>query len=317
MTNYFNSIGSKPTIQSDNKFTKDDYDKELLFNYAKATQLTKTDLKKIDDMYKQWYIRLFSGFNIVVQGQQSLLKLLETFKERFLDPEKVLTVRLHGMTPITTDEFVTGVFGPNGNVKSFIAKTVASKRHYLFMMHSFELIYKDCRDICSLIFQICRECSEYCHILLSSDHVNAGKILSKLKIPLQLVFFFTNYGESFIIERTYAELSLGPGQAGAADLITEVSSLEDVYQAMQRNCQKIMLYILTQRGKQDVESIEFNDLFEYCQANFILRRADMLKDHLGELQDHMIVKQSGNKIQCLTSIEACQRFLMSKNSEQL
>lgn len=334
MTNYFTSIGTKPTIKSDKPFTKDDAKPELLLDYYRREYSTavKSDrqyLTKIDEIYKQWCLRLFHEFNIVVQGPQSKFRLLETFRQRYLElgkleERKITTIRLHGFAPVSLENFNNSLFGTTDRRSAsredrdkFLKKAKDSGSHYIFLMHSFEELYKESKDVCDIIFQLCRGCPEFCHIILSSDHINAGKVLDKLKLPLRLVFYVVPVRESFFYERTHAAIVDGTNKGVVIDQNLELASLNDVHQAMQKSCQLVMVYILkhhfmhSHMNQLTGMSLEFNQLFQHCESRFWLRRANMLRAHLGELIDHSVIKMEGNNIHCLVEFNTCKRFLQS------
>lgn len=329
MTNYFKSVGTKSVIKSDQPFTGEDADPKLLLEYLRKQPKPKSRALIIDDMYKDWCKKIFNKFNIVVQGRESKFKLLETFAKRYLTSERVgvrgiTTVVLHGFTPITLENFSNGVFGTtkgksvsNEVKKEFLVRTRHTETHYVFLIHSFESLHIECKDICDIIFDLYRGCPEFIHIILSSDHINGGKILTKYKQSLRFVFFFVPYGESFLYERTHACLTDGSAKDAMMDQNLELASLKDVHQAMQKSCQQVMVYILKYHLEQNRASqfariqLEFSQLFQQCESKFWLRRANMLRDHLGELADHQIIKQEGNTIQCLIGLQTCEKFLQS------
>jgi len=343
----------------------------LLQHYEKRCPLIKSNPISLGHMMKEWCISLFNGYNIVVQGRQSKFRLLELFKKLYLDSDKipdlscqdptngtsnlnVITVRMHGLTPLSLEKFNHAVFGITENGKAVYERSLAqfldcsrkTRTHYVFLIHSFELLYRDCRDICDIVFRLYRTEPAYMHILLSSDHVNAGIILNGIKKQLQLVFYNVPFGESFFYEKTSA-ISLVSETALQADLLfrseLDLQSVKDVYAALQHSCREVMLYIIDQhihkasgggRNEADHErritrgssrtqqkkdtSLQFNQLFEYCKSKFVTRRPQVIRNHLGELLDHKIIEldESGNKIKCCIQTDTCKKFLVYLESQK-
>lgn len=60
--------------------------------------------------------------------------------------------------------------------------------------------------------------------------------------------------------------------------------------------------------------LDFQQLLKYCEDNFILRRSTNLRNHLGELKDHNIIEEDGNKITCKIDAGTCMKFLEYVNS---
>lgn len=63
--------------------------------------------------------------------------------------------------------------------------------------------------------------------------------------------------------------------------------------------------------------LEFSLLLDHCQRNFIARRAQVLRLFLGEFKDHNLIEydETGNKIQCLLTLNTCKEFI--KNLETI
>lgn len=92
MTSYFTSYNAKSALKSDEIFTGEGSRPDLLLEQYKLTRarlMTHEKAREINDMYMKWCDLLFSGFNIVVLGAQSKFSLLETFKRKYLDSDRI------------------------------------------------------------------------------------------------------------------------------------------------------------------------------------------------------------------------------------
>lgn len=368
MSNYFKSVNTKSSTQVRKHFSNEECRFDLLTDYYKNQQRRiESDLNKVDAMYMEWCDLLFNSYNIVVHGRQSKFRLLETFAARYLSSGKIpdfhcqsskngsstlniTTVRMHGMSQVSMERFCHGLFGIQTSMSDiieerdkFLTDARQSKTHYVFLMHSFELLFQNCNAVCELIFQLYKCDPEYIHILLSSDHIYSGKILNKFKFQLQLIFFDVPYGESFFHEKTHVASTIVQDDTDdIADRLfmgqLNLNSLKDIYQAMQSACKEIMLYILNEfvRASTEIETeamrdsnkrvsrrlithqirsteIEFDKLLDHCRAKLFIHRAQIVRNHIGELQDHGIVTydEKTKKLSCLMSVDICKKFLDS------
>lgn len=393
MSNYFTSVGVKSSIKSKNVLSPEGSRFDLLLqHYESQPRPIETNLEAIDKMFIEWCESLFFNNNsVLVRGFLSKYRLLETFKTRYLDTGeianppmqkakknkratrriteiqrqedptnalKITTVRMHGFTPITLENFIHAVLGITDNrrlkqddTKNFIRNISKTNTHYVFLLHSFDLLYKDCKKICDLIFEFYKLSPKYIHIIMSVDHLLSAKILGKLKLPLQLAFFHVPYGESFFFERTHSYSVIERGDEGKGNQTLQpfgdqlnFQTLRDVYQALQKACQAVLVFILKthcQRSKELEDEVDeqpspkkkqrsstrggklpkrnagtapyldFQKLMKHCEANFILRRTNQLYNHLEELLDHRIIEldDSKKKILCLVSVATCQKFI--------
>lgn len=373
MSNYFKTVNTKSCIESKEIFNSDDCKFESLLDYYnnRQTRPIESDLENVDMMFKRWCDLLFNNFNIVVHGRQSKFRLLETFKARYLDSGRIpdfkclspkngtstldiTTVKLHGFTPVTMERFCHSLFDVKDDHSDieqvrgeFLIEAKKKQIHYVFLIHSFELLYQNSKPICDIIFQMYKCEPDYIHILLSSDHIYSGKILHKFKYQLNFIFYNVNYGESFFHEKTHTFAGIEQDNdnndivdnifAGQLDL----TSLKDIYQAFQPGCKAIMIYILenfvdaTKENEAEAirererrssrrlithqvarsAEIDFDKLFDHCQTKFIAHRANVLRNHLEELKDHGIIaiEDKTNKISCLMGVEVCKKFLDSMN----
>lgn len=375
MSDYFKCIGTKASVENKKTFDTDQVRYDLLLGYLRSRRdPIEVHWKEIDSKYfVKWFNLLFCNYNVVVRGPLSKYRLLETFVQVYLESGRlpnlraprgyldVVPVKLHGFEPPTFEAFKLKMFNivdtkrlTDEIIEEFIAKAKYHKKHYVFVIHSFESLYMAREDICELIFQLYEREPEFMHILTSSDHINGGALFSRRKVPLQLVFFDYKYGESFFFERAHIQgLSLDEPMSGDQIVATEaqlnLNSIKDVYQAMQRACQQILVYIVkdyisqaqlieTEREQaaeasqtrlggdnknnirrsiriarkvNEINDLDINRLMSYCASNFIATRQNVLRNHLGELIDHKIIEldATGNRVRCLIGLETCKKFL--------
>lgn len=404
MTNYFLSVGTKSILKNKKVFNFEDIRTDLLYDhYYKKGKAKRAVAKNREDdeesIFMDWFKTLFClNYNIVLHGCQSKFHILDEFSNFLKNYElpdysqssktaKIHTlnltiVRLHGLTPISTQRFIHSVFGITENrnhndqdLELFIKSLNEKQLHFVFFMHSFELLLKDNQTVCDIIFELYSLNPRYVHIVISANHVDSGILLAPLKYELSLRFNFTRNGESFFYEK-FQSLSIIDNDL-LNDKISEnktadnssaaynsnifmkqvnLRTLKDVYSAMQKDCVKIMKFIIeyfvrqskltdqllqiqesnngikfgsagelasskrlmrsSMKAVQDKNSnappvLEWDDLLNYYVKEFIVKRPQVLKGHVGELVDHRIIKldESKTKIQCLLSVGTCEKFL--------
>lgn len=375
MSDYFKCVGTKASVENKKTFDTERLRYDLLMGYlGSRPDPIEVHWKEIDSQYfVKWFNLLFCNYNVVVRGPLSKYRLLETFVSVYLESGRlpnlkaprgfldVVPVKLHGFEPPTFEAFKLKMFNIADSKKltdeiisDFIQQASYHRKHYIFIIHSFESFYFAREDICELIFQLYEREPEFMHILTSSDHINGGALFARRKVPFQLVFFDYKYGESFFFERAHIQgLSLDVDAMNGDQIFTSetqlnLNSIKDVYQAMQKACQEILVYIVkdyisqaqlieTEREQEaeagqtrlgtgaknirrstriarktsEVNDLDINRLMSYCASNFIATRQNVLRNHLGELIDHKIIEldATGNRIKCLVSLETCKKFL--------
>jgi hypothetical protein len=275
MTTYFACGQARAPALSGQIFSSDDSRPDLLgAQYAQDRKkvMTKEKEVQIETQYKTWCDLLFSGYNVVVTGPNSKFGLLETFKKRFLDSEKlldlatgaplnILTVRLHGLDPIKAESFNHVIFGiketrrvKDSDYQSFSQMIREEKLHYVFLIHSIEYFLDACEEVCDTIFKIHSMNPEYVHIVASSDHWNASLRLRNLQHSLQLIYMQSSLPgiDSALWEKTQLIGSFDFAENRATDTAmhrlfadkTDLQSLKDIYQALDSATQKILAYII-------------------------------------------------------------------------
>lgn len=285
---YFLKVGSKSALRSKETFNNEGSKPELLLDYYRKNgpRPIESNLLVIDSMFQEWCDLLFNQFNVAIQGRQSSFRLLETFKKRYLDSGKIpdfhymssngkspfldiTTVRIHGLCPISLEQFSNSLFDikrsggrvNDDDIKTFSKQIRNTKCHYVFLIHSFDSFYKECKGICEIIFQLFKKEPKYIHIIVSTSHLFAGKILNKLKYQLNLISFRNEYCESFFYERiqsTAIEAVGNKGDEATGQLNRlfggEISlqSLKDVYEALQVKSREVLVYII-QRHLQKID----------------------------------------------------------------
>lgn len=359
MTDYYTSIGSKSSINGSGVFSTEGIKHELLLDYYKEhNQLSESNRATILQMFRRWCLLLSTGFNIVAYGPQSKFSVLETFSAQYLKSghikryqmNELVIVRMHGFTPITLEKFTHALFGKVDSSKlveedldTFLYKAKKIQTHYIFLLHSFELLHRECKKIIDLIFKLYVKNPNLIHIIMSVDHINHGKILTNtLMQRLRLNFFLLPNVGSFFHEKTQSVEVMNDVKDSIAMQTHKIfegqlnlQSLKDVYQAIQPNNQQLMLHIIkhfydrTLSSSQNEQSqgerrstrfkgagynstvYSFDQLFNWSMNAFIVRRRNTLENYLEELVDHNIVSidNSRSKVQCLADFETCKKFL--------
>lgn len=359
---YFTNVGTKSALHNQGALDDDEYDSLSLYDsIAKEHNLSLSRYKKANsENYIQWRYLLKISHNIVVLGRGSRYQLIMKFANNIkkYGNSRQTMVMLHGFTPITIGEFELSLGISNGgrstenNYRDFYKKLQNSEGEYYFILHSFDTLFLKSRQLCEAILNICTSVRSKTRMIMSLDHANSIKFLFPWRNKLNLTIFVSDYRDSYFQEKTQSLSSIQRSNDIQSVLIQKQQdhqSLLDIYQALQKDCRQILIFIFKDYIEQNEANgldnnvteiqtlagatslkgrsarnykrksvkkyvqmyLEFSKLMDHCERNFIVRRANALRAHLGELIDHEIIEmdQSGNRIQCLTRPEVCKKFL--------
>lgn len=354
-------------MRSDEVFNDEGFKPELLLDYyEKHSEFQNLDQSNAERIFKRWCLLLASGFNIVTYGRQSKFDFIELFRSQYLNSggmkaynmDELVVVRLHGFTPIPLQNFLHALIDEKYSstlaeeaLSNFLATIEEKKTHYVFLLHSFELLHKECNKIVDLIFRIYDSKPNLIHIIMSVDQVNFAKLITRqLRQRLRLCFFIIPYVNSFFYERNHSVCIMDTSNSkrdGQARSVFEghldFRCLRDIHQALQQNCQWLMVHIIKSsydrtlsnlREKQlqlsladnkerrrstrckvegeEPEVHSFEQLMKHYGEQFLSTRSYELKAYLEELKDHGIVSlddDTWSKIRCEVKFETCKKFL--------
>lgn len=329
---YFLNVGKKSCIKNKNIFDTKGADRDCLL-----TVTADIDPRQIATMYREWKAALLTCFNIAVFGRESKFKLLEKFGRRCHLIANVKIIRLHGFDPVSLEKFNYSLLGKK-SIEDYAASI--EEEHHFFIMHNFELLYKNCQVVCDQILKLSLLKPTHIHMVVSFGHLHANKIYDSIKLSHNFISYQYCHGDSYHHERQSVIGELDHVQTGIFDRQLDLQSLRDIYQALQANAKRIMKYILenhvklSESGSNEalvehplggamipakkraareavVDHLKFDVLMSYCEREFIARRFNMLRNHLGELEDHRIIEldSTKTKIHCLISVASCKEFL--------
>lgn len=341
---YFTKVGTKAAIRSKATFTHEGAKPELLLDYYRRSgpRPIESNLIVIDSMFQEWCDLLFNQFNVVVQGRQSSFRLLETFKKRYLDSGKIpdfhrissndeshfldiTTVRMHGFCPISLEQFSHSLFNVRKSggrlsdldIEDFLEETRSTRCHYVFLIHSFELFYKECKQIFDIILTLYKKEQKYIHLILSASHIFAGKLSNKLKHQLNLVSFRNKYCDSFFYERIQCTSieAIGDEKDEATSQLNkmfggEVSfqSLKDVYEALQEKCREVLVYIIDRH----LQKIDSDEGIKKAQPVRKKRKATL---RAATTNDEDIIEEEIAELESNELLEYCQsKFILTRNA---
>lgn len=302
---YQGKLTDAPSID----FTLEDAKLKDLLKQIESSEKT-VNHEKQRQIYEEWVIAFGDHFNVVVVGQGSYYKFLETFRLRYYTGKTAHTYTLHGMNPISMDTFKEKVL--KQDEKSFLERVANNVDEHLFIIHCYDSLYLNSRNVCDCIFDLWDKNPAKIHVLLSIVQADSAKILKRQRH--KLIFYtqsfddINQFSESFLKVRIQTQYSTNGGQLHSVDTKT----LDDVYQALQADCQKILIYIL--KYFLEHKSMQFNELFNWCDSQLFFRRPNVLKGYLSELEDHKIIERVGRKedfrsIRCLVIPTTIKLFL--------
>lgn len=285
----------------------------LLKRYEFETKFTEEIEPVLEELFLQWSISLRRNFNIAVVGQESSYRLLSKAKHgiKGLFPSRRL---IHGFDGCSLAVFKKDVMNDQ-NEEDFFEKARKDKCKSIVLMSSYDYLYRRNPEVVDYIWRLYEKQPDSIGLVFSLTHVNSAKLLKRA--AHNILFFESQFNEPFLQERIET-MDSGMPQNLAQNV--EFKSLQDIYQALQQDCQQLLSYILRYFLEDEkIHELKFNDLMEYSQSNFICRRQITVKAYLGELYDHKIIEPGSTDfrtIKNLVDLEVIKNFIASLDNTE-
>ncbi|KAB0800885.1 hypothetical protein PPYR_05239 [Photinus pyralis] len=306
---YFSNCTKKKAVTSNNKFTDVDTSRleqgklqDLLSSYNVTVKHNK-QLKQVAvenrDQFSKWLYILKEGFNVLLYGLGSKIKILNEFREKCLGNLPVLVV--DGFFPnLSIKDIVTGIVNdilelsdnPTNVYEAcdVIINKMSSRRNLCFYMivHNIEgepLKNQQTQTLLSKLAAV-----PNIHIVASIDHISAPLIwvntqLSKFNFVWYNVTSFlpylreTSFEESSIVQQPKALV---------------LSSLNNVFMSLTSKTKDIYLIMVKyqlEHGKaKHYKGFAFKKLYGVCKEGFLVSTDLALRSQLTEFVDHEMVK---------------------------
>lgn len=269
--NYFGRVGTRQTCGTQGTLDGDGCDPALLIEfYKRQAILIKKNWTKIRLMFNDWrrLLNQDSPRNIAVIGRNSKCRLLRLFESKCLNQsnlqgdyneyradKSLRAIVYHGFCPPKFELF-------DRNLKTRIGRNSKTSRSnkksvFVFVIHSFDTFHTKARTVSEAIIDLCVTRPSEFRLIMSIDHTNSKKILDCLQQALNLQLFSTEFGCSPFFEKTQTINLLNEPTTDDVKSILfqrhfDLQSIKDIYQALQRDCKQVMLYIM----KDFVEKVE-------------------------------------------------------------
>lgn len=212
------------------------------------------------EKYREWFLLLKEGFNVVLTGFGSKRLLLSEFVKEWLSDER--TVTIPGFFPEITTRTITAslkiLLDSDGSDTHSLRSSAASLCSDVFLViHSIDrLLSSNPPSVNQLITSLILSSHSHLHLLASSDHVNGGILWdTKDRNMMNLIYFNCPTYQSFRMEREYLSTFNCKGSKGDLNL----SSVQHVYDSLTPNAQSMFRLILehhigNEKGKDPILS---------------------------------------------------------------
>lgn len=239
---------------------------------------------------------LMEGFNLLLYGVGSKMKLLQTFKAEFL--YEYPSVTINGFNPgITVQEIVSTI----------LRQVMGEESLAVGLANQVEQIVKhfSCRDADDLFLLVNNidgsglrnnkaqavlsqlACAPHIHIVGSVDHINASLLWDQEQLKtLRLIWINATTLEPYVLES-----SLEPLRNSTS---TTLSSLQHVFCSLTPNARRIFLliarYQLDHKDTPGYTGLSFQECYQRCREAFLVNSDLTLRTQLTEFLDHMLLK---------------------------
>lgn len=291
--------------QSSKKLIKMDR-KQMMTVLAKSPNPFHSSTSALHTMYKTlhnyWLNQISAGYNILLYGYGSKLKVMQDFCKENLSGSWHLVV--NGFFPGLTikqilDEMCSNVLDHKGSFKnhihqcnfictSFCNAEAAGPDEFFLIVHNIDgmsLREEKAQTALSLL----AACPKI-HVIASIDHLNAPLLWDKVALTrYNWAWQDATTFEPYSSETSY-ENSILLQQSGALAM----SSLTHVLQSLPERAQKIFELMATYHleHKQDAAYAgqSFTELYRKCRERFLSNSDSSLRAQLTEFLDHKLIK---------------------------
>ncbi|CAN7984198.1 unnamed protein product [Ixodes hexagonus] len=257
----------------------------------------KALLRQHRTCFSRWWALLREGFNLLLHGPGSKIRLLQSFKEDMLSESFCITV--NGFNPgLTLQEILTTIIrqvigqdsstppGLAGQVDHIVEHFSVQDADELYLLINNidgpNLRHSKTQAVLSRLSAVA-----HIHIVASVDHVNASLLWDQeTSRAYRFVWINATTFEPYVLES-----SLEPLKSCAASTL---SSLQHVFCSLTPNARKIFLLIarhqLDSADSPGYSGLSFQDCYHRCREEFLVNSDLTLRAQLREFLDHLLLK---------------------------
>ncbi|KAM7313978.1 origin recognition complex subunit 2 [Ixodes scapularis] len=254
-------------------------------------------LRQHKTRFSLWWALLREGFNLLLHGPGSKIKLLQSFKDDMLSESFCVTV--NGFNPgLTLQEILTtiirqvigqdsspapGLAGQVDHIVEHFSKEDADELYLLINnIDGPNLRQSKAQAVLSRLSAVA-----HIHIVASVDHVNASLLWDQeTSRAYRFVWINATTFEPYVLES-----SLEPLKSCAASTL---GSLQHVFCSLTPNARKIFLLIarhqLDSASSPGYSGLSFQDCYHRCREEFLVNSDLTLRAQLREFLDHLLLK---------------------------
>ncbi|XP_003385416.1 PREDICTED: origin recognition complex subunit 2-like [Amphimedon queenslandica] len=262
-------------------------------------------------LFEYWHCQLKSGFNVLLHGIGSKIKLLSEFRSTCLSNCHLMVV--YGFFPALSlkeilNTVTSDIFEHSGHFKSlteqckFICSLLCDKKssvkELFLLIHNIDgrsLQDKKMQEVLSLLVT----CPSI-HIIASTDHPRASLLWDEITMSrFNWVWHHTPTYESYDTELSYDK----SGTFQRSDALV-ISSFNHVMSSLTPNArgvfQVLANVLLEHKDDTTFSGLSFTELYQKCRERFLVSSDVSLRAQLTEFKDHKLIQfkkgQDGTEI---------------------
>lgn len=276
-------------------------DESMLQEYLGLNEDTSVLFETYQGLFDYWYHQLKSGFNVLLHGMGSKIKLLSDFRNTHLSRNHLMVV--YGFFPALSlkevfNTLMLDIFEHSEHFKSlkeqcqFICSLLCTKespvKELFLVIHNIDghpLQDKKIQDTLSLLATC-----PCIHIIASVDHPRASLLWDEITMSrFNWVWHHTPTYEQYTTEQSYDR----SGTSQRSDALV-IASFHHVMSSLTPNAKGVFLVlaniVLQYKDDATFVGLGFNELYQKCRERFLVSSDVSLRAQLTEFKDHKLVQ---------------------------
>ncbi|GFR27378.1 origin recognition complex subunit 2 [Trichonephila clavata] len=256
--------------------------------------------------FPKWKFLLYEGFNILLYGVGSKLKILNSFCKECLSD--ALYVTIHGFFPSLTLKQVLssiteealeyeGKFSSNYEHAEYIKKYFSEESDQLYLIFH-NLDGMSLRNMKTQMLLSSLAAIPNIHFVASIDHINAPLMWDQIMLShFRWVWFDVTIFEPYVLETSYEDSIF---KDKSSHLL--LSSLLNVYHGLNSNGQGVFKILAKHQFEQRENSflgLSFHEWYQECREAFLVTSEVTMQAQLSEFKNHKLLNSR-------KSIEGCE-----------
>ncbi|GFU13212.1 origin recognition complex subunit 2 [Nephila pilipes] len=262
--------------------------------------------KHYQSLFPKWKFMLHEGFNVLLYGVGSKLKIMNSFCKECLSG--ALYVTINGFFPsLTLKQVLTsiteealgyeGKFSSNYEHAEYIRKYFLEENDELYLIfHNLDGMFL--RHVKTQMLLASLAAIPNIHFVASIDHINAPLMWDQIMLSqFRWVWFDVTTFDPYVLETSYEDSIF---KDKSSHLL--LSSLLNVYHGLNSNGQGVFKILAKHQFEQRENSflgISFHEWYQECREDFLVNSEVTMQAQLSEFKNHKLLNSR-------KSIEGCE-----------